>query len=691
MSVVETLSKYIMAVACALAFKQGKHDEAVRLMYELEHPEDLATVFGPVRVKSLTLRTATVSLVHLAAYHGWLDVVKYQRLTLLCDGRDSVGRTPIHYAAVGGSLPVVQYLITEQHYDPATPTRLNNNTPLHYACIGGHMNIVEYLISEQNCDPMCEDNVKRTPLHYACACGHMNIVQYLVAEMGCDPLTSDKHGNLPLHIACATGHLNLTRHLLAEQNCDPSSFNGGNWEPLYHAYQYGFVKIETTDDSPYDSKSLNNYSCLPLHIACRHGYLNLTRYLVTELKYDPMFQDKHNWTSLHHACEGGHMKIVKYLLIEIGCDSKTPDIDGNLPLHIACRTGHLSLTTYLINEHNCDPNIPDGDGRLLIHISCLHGHLNVIKYLITDRKCDPNCQNRHGLTPLQYALAGGHINIIKYLIAQIRCTSTLQTTLSHKLLQTKFQEDFAKIYTPRRIRSPYNAFLIAMSCNHHVETLNMFLTLQIMKNNFPIHSFNKVLLTGNSNVGKTTLAKVITERATSYFNWLKFGNVQQVNNRTAGIVPSHIQSWEVGDIVLYDLAGHAEYHSSHSAVMETVMQQSPAIFINVIKLVNTDTEITQQFHYWLNFIDNAIGRTDARSCLIIVGSHADLLSKEMYDAKVSLIANLVQMGVNRLDYMGFVSMDCRRINSGSTNEFISLLFESQKAIAETHRLREYFQ
>ena len=28
-------------------------------------------------------------------------------------------------------------------------------------------------------------------------------------------------------------------------------------------------------------------------------------------------------------------------------------------------------------------------------------------------------------------------------------------------------------------------------------------------------------------------------------------------------------------MVIYDLAGHTEYHSSHSAIMETVMQQSP--------------------------------------------------------------------------------------------------------------------
>ena len=51
---------------------------------------------------------------------------------------------------------------------------------------------------------------------------------------------------------------------------------------------------------------------------------------------------------------------------------------------------------------------------------------------------------------------------------------------------------------------------------------------------------------------------------------------------TAGIYSS-IHCRELGgrqDGTIYDLAGHTEYHSSHSAIMETVMQQSPATFIN---------------------------------------------------------------------------------------------------------------
>ena len=74
-------------------------------------------------------------------------------------------------------------------------------------------------------------------------------------------------------------------------------------------------------------------------------------------------------------------------------------------------------------------------------------------------------------------------------------------------------------------------------------------------------------------------------------NRFRFGNVQQVERHTAGIVPTRVESWEVGKMALYDLAGQAEYHSSHSAIMETVMQQSPATFINVINLSNSDAEI----------------------------------------------------------------------------------------------------
>ena len=88
-----------MAVACALAFKRGSYEEAVRLMRRLEHPEHVAIVFKIRLTKIMTLPSvpATVSLLHLAAYHGWLDIVMNHKLKVLYECKDRVSRTPLHY------------------------------------------------------------------------------------------------------------------------------------------------------------------------------------------------------------------------------------------------------------------------------------------------------------------------------------------------------------------------------------------------------------------------------------------------------------------------------------------------------------------------------------------------------------------------------------------------------------------
>ena len=70
---------------------------------------------------------------------------------------------------------------------------------------------------------------------------------------------------------------------------------------------------------------------------------------------------------------------------------------------------------------------------------------------------------------------------------------------------------------------------------------DLFGTLTRVMKEFPIHSYNKVILTGNSSAGKTTLTALITERAATNFIWLKSGNVQQVELNTAGICQEYIK------------------------------------------------------------------------------------------------------------------------------------------------------
>ena len=69
------------------------------------------------------------------------------------------------------------------------------NTALHYAALGGSLPVVKYLITEQHCDPNSGGEYGRTPLHYGYQKGHMDIIKYLITEEGCDPALPDNSGN----------------------------------------------------------------------------------------------------------------------------------------------------------------------------------------------------------------------------------------------------------------------------------------------------------------------------------------------------------------------------------------------------------------------------------------------------------------------------------------------------------------
>ena len=174
---------------CISAFKIGNKREAKRL---LPHARaDVTTNFS-----ELGREVWGVTLLHLAAYHGWMDVV-IELLTTYnssANRKDDRGQTPLHYAANNGHKEVVMFLITKQKCDPMSKTNPLSCawTPLHFACAKGHLSTAQYLISEQQCDPSYPDVSGRTPLHFACSGGHTDMVQYLLSTGTVDPMQEDR-------------------------------------------------------------------------------------------------------------------------------------------------------------------------------------------------------------------------------------------------------------------------------------------------------------------------------------------------------------------------------------------------------------------------------------------------------------------------------------------------------------------
>ena len=231
---------------CLSAFKQGDHKRAVHFLSFLQQPATISTEYMTLWQDTLC---HGVSLLHLAAHHGWLDIITHACFsTPAYNNTDSLGQTPLHYAAGGGSLAAVEYLINTQHCDPTTLGQCEW-TLLNYASHGAHMNIIEYLINTLGCDPTTPDSKGRLPLHIACSCGHLNVVVYFITEQSCHPESSSEIGYTPLHYASKGGHVDIIQYLITEAGCNPT------------------VPCKR--------------GSIPSHTACLHGHLAVVKYFIT--------------------------------------------------------------------------------------------------------------------------------------------------------------------------------------------------------------------------------------------------------------------------------------------------------------------------------------------------------------------------------------------------------------------------
>ena len=161
-------------------FKQGDKQNAERLLPLIRQPAETRTRgLYTVMVNGIKLTIASESsLLHLAATHGWMDVIidlitKYK---CVANCENIFKDTPLLYASSAGHMEVVRYFINEQHCDLMTKD-YQGHTPLHNACQYGHTHIVQYLLSTGKVNPLVKDNEGKTPMYYAADRGHYDLLK----------------------------------------------------------------------------------------------------------------------------------------------------------------------------------------------------------------------------------------------------------------------------------------------------------------------------------------------------------------------------------------------------------------------------------------------------------------------------------------------------------------------------------
>ena len=253
----------------------------------------------------------------------------------------------------------------------------------------------------------------------------------------------------------------------------------------------------------------------------------------------------------------------------------------------------------------------------------------MIEILLTIPDCDPNCTNMNGRTPL--ALARG--------TNTIRCL--LQNGAKSEKMYSEFLPEKSVPPTPPAIT---------------------------------------VIMVGDKGAGKSTLTKALmTEKKGISRLTARLTKVGGVTARTAGIECHQIHSQHIGNLRIYDIAGHREFHSSHDTVIRSA--SSGAIFLFVVDLTATESNLQSTVFFWLSSLQSLVSSDCDESCkphLLLIGSHADrLASKSDLKRKEELIIKACS-SVSKLHVADFIAVDCRYSRSPSLAQLRKQIFEIQQ-------------
>ena len=461
-------------------------------------------------------------------------------------------------------------------------------------------------------------------LYYSTRNGWLDVTRDLVTSYRFDP-HEYYYNECYLYTAAKGNHVDIVEYLIKECRCDPMMRNitrYGNIVPVLH-----YVVSEGL---------LDILKCMVMNI---NGHI-----------MDEQYRDTNGRTVLHHAVK--HIDVVKYLINQSNCDIMTRDKYGNTILHDAARVGSLDVMKYLINTHHYNPMTTNNNGETVLHRAVRH--IDVVKYLINQCNCDIMVTDKYGYTPLYDAAWWGTPEVVEFLLSTGNCDPLAKDNKGRTPLQ------------------------VAKEMRYDSDTvIAIFKKFGDIKISHPIDSYVNVLLVGNPGAGKSTLSHVINDTATGPFVLGSFRNVGGVVPYTAGIIPYKLQHRTLGNIILHDFAGHSEYYSSHSAVIENLLQGSGGVFLIVVNIL--EKEAVKQLHQWLTVVRNEAQKSLNQCHFIVLVSHVDEIFNpfERRRRKEEIQEIIVR---ERCDS---VFLDCRKLGGGGVDSFFNKLSSSCESIRST--------
>ncbi|MEG4173133.1 MULTISPECIES: ankyrin repeat domain-containing protein [unclassified Microcoleus] len=348
------------------------------------------------------------TLLHNAAKIGFKELVQQ----LIKDGaniviRDSINRTPLHYAATKevATLLMLDINARDQYGD----------TPLHLAVQNNRPEIVSLLIAN-GAKVNVENASGNTPLHLAVQNNRPEIVSFLIAN-GAKVNVENASGNTPLHLAVQNNRPEIVSFLIAN-GAKVNVKNNDGWIPLDIAFFKNRQDINQLPPLPLeDGAKINiqhNHRKIPLDIAVDLKLQDTVALLISK-NPDVNSEDEYGRTLLHIAVSFKLKDVAKQLIAK-GAFVNAKNNLLQTPLHLAVAQGSQDITELLI-ANGARVNTRNANGQTPLYQAIAIGH-NDIAALLINNGADVNNRDICGTTPLHKAAHYGTVEILNLLIAK---------------------------------------------------------------------------------------------------------------------------------------------------------------------------------------------------------------------------------------------------------------------------------
>eukprot|EP01006_Ploeotia_vitrea_P052273 TRINITY_DN67666_c10_g3_i1.p1 TRINITY_DN67666_c10_g3~~TRINITY_DN67666_c10_g3_i1.p1 ORF type:complete len:699 (-),score=51.31 TRINITY_DN67666_c10_g3_i1:257-2353(-) len=356
-----------------------------------------------------------------------------------------LGLHDIHCAAANGQLSVVQWLLN-QHRQSDTcntataacgpqmdaqngPVDRQGKSALWWAAWGGHVKVVEWLVREAECSPSTPDIQNNTPLMVAAARGHLEVVKWLITKGGVNGGTRGPFGKTVLLVSAEKGHLPIVQWLLNKNHShltETTSYKDtalllataqGHFPVVQWLVQHGGGSVRDRDA----------FGTSVVGFAARSGNLQLLQWLITETeaigtipycKEKKRSEEEGNSSSNANQQAGDRNKeqTIPRFWPPPACTKRI--IGGASPLLEAVLCGHQHVVDWVLENDYGSITERDDDGRTAAVRAASKGELQLLKHLHAHWRADLSADDDENKTIAIHAVRGGHLTTLEWVLNQ---------------------------------------------------------------------------------------------------------------------------------------------------------------------------------------------------------------------------------------------------------------------------------